>query len=201
MTEVAMPNVGPNDVLIKIKKAAICGQTSTSGNGMNGPLRQFRSACTSAMSMSAKWSNSARKCVAWRSVTGSQAKATSPCGFCRNLSRWPSSPVPQHGGRRRQPGRRLRRLPGDPAFNAFQDPRRHFDDMAAIFDPYGNARTPPLTYDLVGEDVLITGAGPIGLWPPQLRVTSVHAMSSSRTSTTTAWNSRSNGCYTCGQRH
>ncbi|MCG5052349.1 MAG: L-threonine 3-dehydrogenase [Myxococcales bacterium] len=36
-------------------------------------------------------------------------------------------------------------------------------DVMAIFDPFGNAVHTALTYDVVGEDVLITGAGPIGL--------------------------------------
>src|SRR5262249_28259905 len=36
------------------------------------------------------------------------------------------------------------------------------DDLAAIFDPFGNATHTALTFNLVGEDVLITGAGPIG---------------------------------------
>lgn len=35
-------------------------------------------------------------------------------------------------------------------------------DLAAIFDPFGNAVHTALTFDLLGEDVLITGAGPIG---------------------------------------
>ena len=37
------------------------------------------------------------------------------------------------------------------------------DDVAAIFDPLGNAVHTALSFDLVGEDVLITGAGPIGI--------------------------------------
>lgn len=37
------------------------------------------------------------------------------------------------------------------------------DEYAAILDPFGNATHTALTFDLVGEDVLITGAGPIGL--------------------------------------
>jgi threonine 3-dehydrogenase len=42
--------------------------------------------------------------------------------------------------------------------------RRQFtDDMAAILDPLGNATHTALSFDLVGEDVLITGAGPIGI--------------------------------------
>jgi threonine 3-dehydrogenase len=49
-----------------------------------------------------------------------------------------------------------------PAFNAFKLPDSITDDLASIFDPYGNAAHTALSFDLVGEDVLITGAGPIG---------------------------------------
>ena len=50
-----------------------------------------------------------------------------------------------------------------PAVNAFKLPDDISDDMAAIFDPFGNAVHTALSFDLVGEDVLITGAGPIGI--------------------------------------
>src|SRR5690606_37826893 len=49
------------------------------------------------------------------------------------------------------------------AVNAFKLPGSIPDEVAAIMDPLGNAVHAALTYDLVGEDVLITGAGPIGL--------------------------------------
>lgn len=50
-----------------------------------------------------------------------------------------------------------------PAFNAFKLPANIPDNIAAIFDPFGNAVHTALSFDLVGEDVLITGAGPIGI--------------------------------------
>ena len=49
------------------------------------------------------------------------------------------------------------------AFNAFKIPDNISDDLASIFDPFGNAVHTALSFDLVGEDVLITGAGPIGI--------------------------------------
>ncbi|MBA3236925.1 MAG: L-threonine 3-dehydrogenase [Parachlamydiaceae bacterium] len=49
-----------------------------------------------------------------------------------------------------------------PAENVFLLPASVSDDLAAIFDPFGNATHTALSADLVGEDVLITGAGPIG---------------------------------------
>jgi threonine 3-dehydrogenase len=50
-----------------------------------------------------------------------------------------------------------------PAFNVFKLPRSVTSDMASILDPLGNATHTALSFDLVGEDVLITGAGPIGI--------------------------------------
>jgi len=50
-----------------------------------------------------------------------------------------------------------------PASNVFPIPDSISDEMASIFDPLGNAVHTALSYDLVGEDVLVTGAGPIGI--------------------------------------
>ncbi len=50
-----------------------------------------------------------------------------------------------------------------PEENAFKIPEDISDEMAAIFDPFGNAVHTTLSFDLTGEDVLITGAGPIGI--------------------------------------
>lgn len=49
-----------------------------------------------------------------------------------------------------------------PAFNAFKIPADIDDELPAIFDPLGNAAHTALSFNLVGEDALITGAGPIG---------------------------------------
>jgi len=50
-----------------------------------------------------------------------------------------------------------------PAFNVVPLPDNIPDDIGAILDPLGNAVHTALSFDLVGEDVLITGAGPIGI--------------------------------------
>jgi threonine 3-dehydrogenase len=50
-----------------------------------------------------------------------------------------------------------------PASNVFPLPDVISDETASILDPLGNATHTALTFDLVGEDVLITGAGPIGI--------------------------------------
>lgn len=50
-----------------------------------------------------------------------------------------------------------------PAFNVVPLPDEISDDIGAILDPLGNAVHTALSFDLLGEDVLITGAGPIGI--------------------------------------
>ncbi|MDE2446024.1 MAG: L-threonine 3-dehydrogenase [Alphaproteobacteria bacterium] len=50
-----------------------------------------------------------------------------------------------------------------PAFNAIHLPDEVDDEIGAILDPLGNAVHTALSFDLIGEDVLITGAGPIGI--------------------------------------
>ncbi|MFV2035876.1 MAG: alcohol dehydrogenase catalytic domain-containing protein, partial [Halocynthiibacter sp.] len=50
-----------------------------------------------------------------------------------------------------------------PAFNVVPLPDTIDDEIGAILDPLGNAVHTALSFDLVGEDVLITGAGPIGI--------------------------------------
>jgi threonine 3-dehydrogenase len=50
-----------------------------------------------------------------------------------------------------------------PASNAFKLPDAVTDDIASILDPFGNATHTALAFNVVGEDVLITGAGPIGI--------------------------------------
>jgi threonine 3-dehydrogenase len=50
-----------------------------------------------------------------------------------------------------------------PAFNVVPLPDSIDDELGAILDPLGNAVHTALSFDLVGEDVLVTGAGPIGI--------------------------------------
>ena len=50
-----------------------------------------------------------------------------------------------------------------PETNVIKIPNNINDDVAAIFDPLGNAFHTALSYQIIGEDILITGAGPIGI--------------------------------------
>ncbi|MDJ0910903.1 MAG: L-threonine 3-dehydrogenase [Woeseiaceae bacterium] len=163
MEDIPKPQIGHNDVLIKINKTAICGTDihifkwdDWASNTIPVP-----------MAVGHEFSGEIVEC-------GIEVKGFEPgdrvsaeghvtCGVCRNC----------RAGRRHlcrnavgigvnRPGAFAEYI-SVPAFNVFKLPDAITDDMAAILDPLGNATHTALSFDLVGEDVLITGAGPIGV--------------------------------------
>ncbi|MEE2786009.1 MAG: L-threonine 3-dehydrogenase [Myxococcota bacterium] len=162
MDDVPEPEIGPNDVLIKIRKTAICGTD----------VHIY------------KWDDWAQRTIPVPMVVGHEfvgqiaalgthvkglkigdrvsGEGHITCGYCRNC----------RAGRRHlcrnTEGVGVNRTGAFaeylaiPAVNAFSLPDDVPDEIAAFFDPFGNAVHTALSFDLVGEDVLITGAGPIG---------------------------------------
>ncbi|MDE2336871.1 MAG: L-threonine 3-dehydrogenase [Alphaproteobacteria bacterium] len=162
-TDASVPEIGHNDILIKIKKTAICGTD----------IHIF------------KWDDWSAKHVPVGLITGheyvgvvekagSEVKGFKPgdrvsgeghitCGLCRNCrSGKKHLCIEQKGVGVNRQGAFAEYL-CLPAKNAVKIPDNISDDFAAIFDPFGNATHTALSFDLVGEDVLITGAGPIGV--------------------------------------
>ena len=163
MQDMPTPVPGPNDVLIKVRKTAICGTDMhiynwdewaaktvpvpmITGHEFSGEIVEIGSAVT-------------RYQVGQR-VSG---EGHIVCGACRNC----------RAGRghlcRNTIGVGVNR-PGAfaefitiPEHNVFALPDDVSDEIAALFDPFGNAVHTALSYDLVGEDVLVTGAGTIGI--------------------------------------
>ncbi|MCM2680928.1 L-threonine 3-dehydrogenase [Echinimonas agarilytica] len=163
MTEVPIPEVGHNDLLIKIHKTAICGTDlhiykwdEWSQNTIPVPMVVGHEYAGEVVAMGQE--------VAGFSV-GDRVSGEGhiTCGHCRNC----------RAGRRHlcrnTYGVGVNRAGAFaeylviPAYNAFKLPDDVSDDLASIFDPFGNAVHTALSFDLVGEDVLITGAGPIGI--------------------------------------
>jgi len=163
LTDVEMPDVGPNDVLIKIRKTAICGTDihiwkwdDWAQKTIPVPMHVGHEYVGEIVAMGQE----VRGFQIGDRVSG---EGHITCGFCRNC----------RAGRRHlcrntvgvgvnRPGAFAQYLV-IPAFNAFKIPHGISDDLAAVFDPFGNATHTALSFDLVGEDVLITGAGPIGI--------------------------------------
>jgi threonine 3-dehydrogenase len=158
-----VPEVGPNDVLIKIKKSSICGTD----------VHIY------------KWDNWAQEnvpvplvvgheYVGTVAATGSEVKHLDigqrvsgeghlVCGYCRNCRAGKRHLCPNTVGIGYHKAGSFAEYFVLPASNVFPIPDDISDDLAAIFDPFGNAVHTALSFDLTGEDVLITGAGPIGI--------------------------------------
>ncbi|WP_158768239.1 L-threonine 3-dehydrogenase [Paraglaciecola sp. L1A13] len=158
-----LPTVGHNDLLIKIRKTAICGTDmhiynwdEWAQNTIPVPMVVGHEYVGEVVEIGEE----VRGFSIGDRVSG---EGHITCGHCRNC----------RAGRRHlcrntsgvgvnRPGAFAEYL-SIPAFNAFKIPDNISDDLASIFDPFGNAVHTALSFDLVGEDVLITGAGPIGI--------------------------------------
>ena len=163
MENIKKPQVGHNDVLIKVKRTAICGTD----------IHIFKwddwAQATIPVPMAIGHEFSGQVVEVGIEVRGFDigdrvsAEGHITCGVCRNC----------RAGRRHlcmnaigvgvnRAGAFAEYL-SVPAFNVFKLPDLITDDLASILDPLGNATHTALSFDLVGEDVLITGAGPIGV--------------------------------------
>lgn len=163
MEYVAVPEPEQNEVLIRVKKTAICGTDlhiwkwdEWSAKTVPVPMVIGHEFCGEIVDTGA----AVRKFQVGQRVSG---EGHIVCGVCRNC----------RAGRghlcRNTKGVGVNRagafaeylcIPED---NVVPIPDDISDEIAAIFDPLGNAVHTALSFDLVGEDVLVTGAGPIGI--------------------------------------
>jgi threonine 3-dehydrogenase len=163
LQDIPVPSLGPNDVRIRVRKTAICGTDmhiykwdAWAQKTIPVPMAVGHEYCGEIIEIGNEVSGFA---IGDR-VSG---EGHITCGHCRNC----------RAGRRHlcrntigvgvnRPGCFAEELV-IPAVNAFKLTAAIDDDIAAILDPLGNAVHTALAFDVVGEDVLITGAGPIGI--------------------------------------
>lgn len=163
MTDVPVPELGHNDLLIKIRKTAICGTDVHIYNWDEWSQKTIPVPMVVGHEYVGEVVGIGQEVKGFKIGDRVSGEGHITCGHCRNC----------RGGRthlcRNTIGVGVNR-PGCfaeylviPAFNAFKIPDNISDDLAAIFDPFGNAVHTALSFDLVGEDVLVSGAGPIGI--------------------------------------
>lgn len=161
--EIEKPAVGHNDLLIKIRKTAICGTDVHIYNWDEWSQKTIPVPMTVGHEYVGTVVEIGCEVEGFSIGDRVSGEGHITCGHCRNC----------RAGRRHlcrntqgvgvnRPGAFAEYL-ALPAINAFKIPDNISDDLAAIFDPFGNALHTALSFDLVGEDVLITGAGPIGI--------------------------------------
>jgi len=163
MEDVPVPEIGPDDVLVKVTKTGICGTDlhiykwdnwaqgavpvpMTVGHEYSGTIAELGANVTH-LQIGQRVSGEGH-------VIGFKSRAS-------RAGRFHLDPETKGVGVN---------LPGAfaeyvkiPAFNIVPLPDSVDDELASILDPLGNAVHTALAFDLVGEDVLITGAGPIGI--------------------------------------
>ncbi|NDV14315.1 L-threonine 3-dehydrogenase [Crenobacter caeni] len=163
LTDVPMPEVGPNDLLIKITKTAICGTDIHIWNWDEWSQKTIPVPMHVGHEYVGVVAGMGSEVKGFKLGDRVSGEGHITCGHCRNC----------RAGRRHlcrnTVGVGVNRAGAFaeylviPAFNAFPIPDGISDDLAAIFDPFGNAVHTALSFNMVGEDVLITGAGPIGI--------------------------------------
>lgn len=163
MQDVAAPECGVNDVLIKIKKTAICGTDIHIYSWDDWAKATIPTPMTIGHEFVGEIAGIGKEVRGLKIGQRVSGEGHITCGMCRNC----------RAGKRHlcrntmgvgvnRPGCFAEYLVM-PASNVLVLPDNITDDMAAVMDPLGNATHCALAFDVVGEDVLITGAGPIGI--------------------------------------
>mgnify|MGYP001792209031 CR=1 FL=1 len=163
MTRSPMPDIGPDDVLIKIHKTGICGTDIhiwnwddwaaksvpvpiITGHEFAGEIVELGKNVTEF--------DVGQRCSGEGHLIGKQSRQS-------RAGKFHLDPETRGIGVNEQGAfAEYLRLP---AFNVVPLPDEIDDEIGAILDPLGNAVHTALSFDLVGEDVLVTGAGPIGI--------------------------------------
>ncbi len=163
MEDVEAPQIGHNDVLIKVHRTAICGTdihiyqwNDWAKNTIPVPLAIGHEFSGEVVDLGVE----ARGLEIGDRVS---AEGHITCGVCRNCRAGRRHLCMNTSGVGVNRAGAFAEYLSVPAFNVFKLPDTISNDMAAILDPLGNATHTALSFDLVGEDVLITGAGPIGI--------------------------------------
>ncbi|HEX9978120.1 MAG TPA: L-threonine 3-dehydrogenase [Acidimicrobiia bacterium] len=163
MQEVDRPEPGDRDALIRVRKTSICG------TDLHILKWDAWAQATIPIPMAVGHEFMGEIAGLGAEVMGLQVgqrvsgEGHVTCGHCRNC----------RGGRRHfchnhvsvgvtRPGAFAEYLV-IPAENVFPVPDHITDDVASVLDPLGNAAHTALAFDMIGEDVLVTGAGPIGI--------------------------------------
>jgi threonine 3-dehydrogenase len=162
------PEPGPDDVKIRVLRTGICGTDlhieswdPWAASAVDAPLIPGHEFCGEVVEVGA-----AVRDVAVGDLVSGEGHVV--CGTCRNCRagrrhlciRTSSTGVNRDGA--------FAEYVVLPESNAWVHHTSVDPDLGAIFDPFGNAVHTALSFPLVGEDVLITGAGPIGLMAAQV---------------------------------
>ena len=163
MEDIPLPTISHNDVLVKVNKTAICGTDIHIYNWDEWAQKTIPVPMATGHEFSGEIVELGSEVRGLEIGQRVSAEGHITCGHCRNCR------AGQRHLCRNTLGIGVNRQGcfaeyiSVPAVNLCPLPDAISDDMGAILDPLGNAAHTALEFDMVGEDVLITGAGPIGI--------------------------------------
>ncbi|MEO0420872.1 MAG: L-threonine 3-dehydrogenase [Pseudomonadota bacterium] len=163
LEDVARPPVGHNDVLIRVKRTAICGTDIHIFQWDDWARQTIPVPLAVGHEFSGEIVDMGSEVRGFDVGDRVSAEGHITCGVCRNCRAGRRHLCINTEGVGVNRAGAFAEYLAVPAFNVFKLPEAITDDLAAILDPLGNATHTALSFDLVGEDVLITGAGPIGI--------------------------------------
>ncbi len=162
MMDVPVPEIGPNDLLIKVRKAAICGTDIHIFTWDEWSRRTVKTPLTLGHEFMGEVAEVGSAVAGFKKGDRVSGEGHITCGHCRNCRAGKRHLCRNTTGIGVNRNGAFAEFVALPAVNAFKLPSQIPDEVAAFLDPLGNATHTALSFDLVGEDVLITGAGPIG---------------------------------------
>ncbi|HEX7324884.1 MAG TPA: L-threonine 3-dehydrogenase [Rhodanobacteraceae bacterium] len=163
MEEVPVPEYGHNDVLIEVQKTAICGTDLHIYNWDAWAQSVIQQGVTVGHEFVGKIAAMGSEVKGYRIGQRVSAEGHITCGQCRNCRAGRPHLCPHAKGIGVNRNGAFAQYIVMPASNLWPIPDQIPSSVAAFLDPFGNAVHCALEFDLIGEDVLITGAGPIGI--------------------------------------
>ena len=163
LKQVPIPEVGPNDVKIKIHKTAICGtdvHIYDWNEWAQHTIAVGQTAGHEYVGEIVEMGDQVQNFKIGQIVSG---EGHITCGECRNCLEGHKENCTNAKGVGVNRNGAFAEYLVIPQSNVWATSDKISEEMYAIFDPFGNATHTALTYDMLGEDVLITGAGPIGI--------------------------------------
>ncbi len=163
MKRVLIPELGPNDVKIKIKKTAICGTDVHIYQWNEWAQHTIPIGLTAGHEYVGEVVEVGPGVEGFKPGDLVSGEGHITCGKCRNCLEGHKENCKDAKGVGVNRNGAFAEYLVIPSSNVWPCNPNVPEELYAIFDPLGNATHTALSYDMLGEDVLITGAGPIGI--------------------------------------
>lgn len=162
MEEIPLPEIGPNDVLIKVSKSAICGTDLHIYNWDEWAQNTIPVGLTIGHEYVGHVAQMGSEVIEFKEGDRVTGEGHIACGHCRNCRRGRQHICETTIGIGVNINGSFAEYVKVPSGNVMKFDSRIPDEILAIMDPFGNATHTALSFSIIGEDVLVTGAGLIG---------------------------------------